>query len=163
MDDRSLPQRPLRRSPLGLLDGVVFTELGDALCIETATWRVSWARRYPLVWCPHRRALIVLELPKGRTERVGRDDVPADARRAFQRWTGHDVTWRRRTDIPTRGSWSSLGRATKVDYRSDREGPMTEYTHDTKAMAYRFGTRRNTYLWVLRGGGLNVTTRGIVG
>lgn len=157
-------QTPLKTSPIGSLDEIVFTRLGRVLEIEWAGYVVRWQRRYPLVWYPDRRALVVLEFPRrGARRKVHDDQIPASVRRAFKTWTGHDVAWQRAATIPD-GQWYRLGRARRVDYVSRREDPSgVEYTHETKATLYRYGRTRATYLWVLRGGGLNITTRGIVG
>jgi len=70
-------------------------------------------------------------------------------------------------EIPLTGRWAAAGRALKVDYLSDkfnRERKIVAYRHrfedppDVEVMQGR-GFR----VWVLRGGGLRVTARGIEG
>ena len=58
-----------------------------------------------------------------------------------------------------------MGAATRIDYSSDKWGNRDEYTHGvtTGATLYRFGGPKPPWIWVLRGGGLTITTRGIIG
>ena len=58
----SLPGHALQASPVGSLDGLAVAELGTVLEIETDGHVVRFpANRYPLLWSPEKKTLLVQE------------------------------------------------------------------------------------------------------
>ena len=157
----------LKRAPLRL-DSVDVAELGDVLELEVAGLVLKWRRGQPFLWDPRQKAIIILQGAKrGRALRV--DSADARAADAFRRFMGR-VAKRERVDRMgkmSRGVWRKApGYADRYDYWSDKfDAKIREYTHPitSNVSVYRGGGPRPPWVWVIRGGSLNVTTRGIVG
>lgn len=156
--------RVLKRAPLPKLAERECAEFGSVLEIETRTHRFRWRRgSAKLLWFPELRAFVWLQgVAPGSRRPAG--DVGHRAADAFERFMGRRVRYEKTIRVPKlRGSWRSLGVATRIDYYSDKWSERAEYTHPTGATLYRFGGRTPPWIWVLRGGTLRVTTRGIEG
>jgi hypothetical protein len=156
---------PTRRSlseltELGVwLDTVVDLDDGEA--------RITPSSRSLLLWAPNPRALIVLQgfkLPRPR-----RAAPEGKAAAVYEDWTrGRDASQVRELKVTwPRGSWSCLGPAISIAYRSDkfhRRGDAQDYQHEfgTGVRMYRLGTESRCVLaW--RGGRLRITEDGIEG
>ena len=161
---RVFPSRVIKRAPAGKLDGATLAELGDALEVEIDGYRITWPKgQATLAWSPDRKALVILQ-----GGRRGKPQPPASGResRAFERWSDRDARREATIDIRPRGSWRSIGSVRRIDYHSDKWGARREYTHKTGSgvRLYRYGAAtKPPWIWVIKGGRLTVTARGIVG
>jgi hypothetical protein len=160
-----LPSKTLKRSPIGQWDDINTAELGSALEVEVDGYQLSWRRgEGVLVWSPEKKTLLILE--GGRRARARQLEDGSKAARAFERWAGRGAKRESAIDIDPRGSWRSFGSVQRIDYYSDKWGRRAGYTHRTGrgVRLYRLGAAgKPPWLWALKGGRLNVTTRGIVG
>jgi len=161
-----LKGRTVKRSPIPALDGLELADLaGHVLEVELVSGHVLRFRRNVLTWLPGARACVWFQGGRRGPGVSGRPTGrAADARR---RWTGRPPRGETVLSMPAfGGSWRSYGRTRRIDYHSKkwaRRGP--EYTHDTTTgpTLYCLGSTGPALLWVLRGGGLNLTTGGLIG
>lgn len=159
------PSRVIKRSPVGDLDDATLAELGDALEIEINGYQIMWPKgQATLAWSPAHRALVILQGGRrGKPQPVGVSSRPS---RAFERWADRDAKREATIEIKPRGAWRSLGTVKRIDYQSSKWGGSAEYTHKTGSgvRLYRFGAAtKPPWVWVIKGGRLTVTARGIVG
>ncbi len=167
MNATALPLRVLRTSPVGSLDGIAVAQLGTVLEVEAAGYVVRWTpNRYPLLWSPDKRALLVQEGAKR-----GKQTTPEQHSKAlasFEAFAGRGATYERADTFPTvRGAkWRAIGPVSRIDYTSDKWGRRrVEYTHDSGkgVRLYRYGAAsKPPWVWAITGGRMAVTARGIV-
>lgn len=162
-----IPTRPLRRSPVGCVEDLDAALLGCVLEVEADGYIIRWPKgSAPLAWSPSKKALVVLEQATKGPKHSG-DEVPAAVRRSYEDFNDRNATFERTYDIPTRSqAWVSCGHVQRVDYYSTKWGAKREYTHKTgpRVRLYRYGAKTKApWLWVITGGRMTVTARGIVG
>lgn len=164
---QTLPSRVLKASPVGSLDGLEVAELGTILEVEAAGFVVRWTpRRYPLLWSPQKKLLLVQEGAKRGKKADPRPGGAALA--AFEAFADRGASYERADTFPTvRGArWRVIGAVFRIDYTSDKWGRQSvEYTHTSGrgVRLYRYGApRKPPWVWAIRGGRMTVTARGIV-
>lgn len=167
---KSIPSTALKRAPVNL-DGDDLAELGSVLEVETDGATLVWARgRATLAWSPKAKALVIIEGAK-RTKAPkvhwagGGDPQVAAARRSFERFADRDANKAATLEVSPRGPWRSVGPVKRIDYHSDKWGRRREYTHKSGpgVRLYLKGSWSKTpRLWVMKGGRMTVTPRGIV-
>ena len=84
-------------------------------------------------------------------------------RAVAKRWTGRAPSDAHTLIAPgllKSSTWKKLGKGHAITYRSDRAGPMEPHEHDLEAGVSVF---KNGNLWVVCGGKLRVTSRGLEG
>lgn len=157
--------RAVKRAPVQLHGAELADLLGSALELELAKGVVIRWRKGTniLAWHPKARACVWIQ---GGRRLDGTAKGDAKVRDAFRRWTGRKAKASELVKFRVRESWVSFGPCERFDYFSKkwpRCGP--EYTHKTTThpTLYRLGGTRPPWVWVLRGGGLQLTTRGLVG
>lgn len=160
-------------------NGSVCVELGRVEVVELGREveiRMRKPSRPKLYWCPERKALMffagrndngrgssraldaLLETPEGR-----------GAAKLFERWSQREAGGARTFETKMTDRWVATKMApTRIDYWSDKWGDRASYTHDLgkKVRAWLLLGSSNplgSALWILRGGSLTVTERGIVG
>lgn len=153
----------IKRAPLSLR-GVQLAELGHVLEVEAGPYLFKW-KNERLLWDPHHRALVILQGAKvGASKRANRKGAAANA---YGKFMGRGVSSARVAKMPAlKGTWRKAKPVRRVDYRSDKFGRgATEYTHKhgSGVALYRAGGSEPPWVWVIRGGNLRVTARGIEG
>lgn len=141
----------------------VTTDLGYALEVELDGHVMRWRRGEALaVWNQDKRCIVIVERARhGRRKPIENE---ADGR-LFRRWTGRTARNQREVDVGG-GSWEQWGVVKRFDYWSKKWNPRgTEYTHDvtTGPRLYRYGTKTKANAWVVAGGNLTLTARGLIG
>jgi hypothetical protein len=160
-----LAARPIARSPVGALDDAETVLLGAALELEVGDVVLRWGRGATLLWWPKRKALLILEgIRRGKKRPLARG---GRAPRDYERWSQATARNEATAEIPDRGTWVAIdGPVKRLDYASKKwGGTRHEYTHTTgrAVRLYRYGPKtRPPWCWVVRGGRLTVTERGIV-
>lgn len=166
--------RELKRNPAGTqLDGAIGTDLGRVLELEVAGQVIRMGRkRVPLLWFPGWKSLVFFEgVTMGRPYAGNLRGIEDDAgykraMRSFDSWADRSATKARGITYPGGDrKWFAAGKADRIDYWSDKWGRDEEYTHDLGkgVRLYVLQKSRTTAMWVLRGGRLRVTKRGIEG
>lgn len=166
--------KQLKRNPSssGAIDGAVAIELGDLLELQIGNQVIRAKRGTRLLWFPRWKALGFFEGVRwGRPSssalvNLSEYTSTSKAENTFEKWAKREATKARTVTYPAgKRSWWSAGTAFRVDYRSDKWGKTDEYTHDfgksVRANVLVHG--KNTALWVISGGRLRVTSRGIEG
>ena len=157
-----LPARTLRQAPIGL-EGAELAELGSVLELETDTATIRWPRgRAVLGWSPRHKALVVLE---GAKRKRNASEPRGRARAAFERWARRGAKHGDELELAPRGSWRRLGALRRIDYHSDKWGRKAEYTHPTGrgvTLYMRGSWDAPPRVWVIKGGRLTVSERGII-
>ena len=171
--------RPIARAPASV-DGQLGAEIGRVLELALDGSEVRFSGPKPkLLWLPHIDALcwfVGAKTPAATTLRWnelrspdnnwGFDQASVDA---FNKFMGRGPKPRAWTYGLTGKSsaWYSIGAATRIDYSSDKYGRRTrEYTHTLgrSVRLYVCGPKRaGPSFWMLRGGRLRLTARGIEG
>jgi len=172
---------PVKRGPISL-DGDVLVELGRVLEVEFGgdiLVRPVKPTRPKLYWSAAKRALVFFTGVKdrGRGSRSGLDGLleTKPGRKAaalFERWSQREAAGGRTLDVGVADKWMRFtSPPIRIDYWSDKWGDKSGYTHDLGKsvrawlqVSRNFGSKsRSQEVWVLRGGRLTVTERGIVG
>lgn len=153
----------LARPPVMSLDSIEAAELGFALELELHEHIVKFPKgKHPLLWWPESKSLLIYDgIRRGRK---GRDVAHGEATRAFEMWAGRDAKHERTDTMPVRGKWRAYGAVLRIDYASDKWTRKDEYTHTfgPGVRLYRYGGAKvPPWLWVLKGGEMTVTERGI--
>jgi hypothetical protein len=139
--------------------------LGHVLEVEIEGAVFRWPRgQVELLWHPGARCLCWFDADEIPLEP---DDETNDraAALAYARFKDRDAKTLRTAEYPVGGQWRSYGRARRIDYFSDKWDERASYTHDLghRVVLYRQGPTRGPWLFVLRGGRLRCTHRGIEG
>lgn len=164
-DDHAKGWKAIKRAPISLA-GKQLAELGHVLEVEAGPYLFKWRKRERLLWDAATKSLVILQ---GAT--VGRSKAERDAQgkaaAAYKNFMGRGVSMGTRAKMPkVAGTWRKLAPARRVDYRSDKFNRRPkEYTHkhDGGVTLYRAGGSAPPWVWVIRGGRLRVTARGIEG
>lgn len=169
--------KPLARPPVDL-KGAVGIEIGRALEIEAPKHVIRLRRKPRLYWFPDKKVLaffvthkepkwLRVKGTKSGLEKIEGVKKTAKARRVFENFMGRLVRTGYTLRVPERAvNWYNNGPILRLDYSSDKFGEKREYTH-----GHGGGVRIYTQwpkkgwapsLWVIKGGRLAVTARGIV-
>ena len=123
--------------------------------------------RYPLLfWSPRQKALVVpygVKMPRPRKGAPSREDGAAAT---FERFHNRDVdSYREEVPIPA-VTLRELGPAMSIAYRNERyggtAGKVAEHPFGPSVRAY-FGSRGSEGVYIIAGGKLRMTARGIEG
>lgn len=125
----------------------------------------SWSAQRPLlVWSPRQRALVFvhgLVVPRARSG-APRDDGAAQT---YERFHGEDAETHRELEVPA-VELHDIGPAAHIAYKNRRwggvEGRVAQHDFGRNVRAY-LGTRGNRKVYVIAGGNLRMTSRGIEG
>lgn len=156
----------LKRGPISIEHQIATDLLGSVLEVETSDSRIRWRKgSNRFYWDPDQKCLMWYE--GGRKGRSGAIDDPGTAGRSFKAWTGKNPQYERTDTIPDVRTpvWVSYGRIVRLDYASSKWG-KDEYTHNhgKKVRLYRWGGKTKApWIWVVKGGNLRITNRGIEG
>ncbi len=157
-----LPTTTLKNAP-ARLDDSDLAELGSVLELETDHASIAWPRgKAVLAWSPKAKSLVIVEGGKRSTTNTAKR---TRARGAFERWAARDASKTATVDVNPRGAWKRVGNVRRIDYHSNKWGRRAEYTHKSGpgVRLYMKGSWDNPpRLWVLKGGRMTVTRRGIV-
>lgn len=154
------------KAPISLAKLQVAADLGDVVELSWNTpsgyrERFKASKKVTLLWSPAAKAIFFITQ---KTRRVGAGDVADGAARAVaKRWTGRAPSDAHTLIAPgllKSSTWKKLGKGHAITYRSDRAGPMEPHEHDLEAGVSVF---KNGNLWVVCGGKLRVTSRGLEG
>lgn len=156
------------RAPVNLRKLQIASHLGD---IKELAWdnpqgyrqrfHPAKGKRIQLLWSPGAKAAFFITQ---KTRRQAAGDVPdAAARQVVQRWTGKPAGEAHTLVAPGllsgRQAWKKVGVGHSMTYWSDKDGPREPHEHDLgKVGVYKLGN-----LWVICGGKLRVTSRGLEG
>lgn len=155
----------VKRAPVRLRDDMAAADLGDCRELEVGDRVFSWkVGEAALLWLPGAKTLLVVPA-KMRTRVVSDERLVKKAGRVFRLWADREPVAGRQYDVPTTGgSWYSLGRASRIDYKSNKWDRVDEYTHKLapRDRAWLLSSR-SSYVLAVRGPTLRVTARGIVG
>jgi hypothetical protein len=151
------------RAPLPT-QGLVLASLGSVLELEIgeSVWR--WPKgQCEMLWHQPSRSLVWFDCDEIPLEPAQVATKKAEA--VYSRFKDREATRVRAAEYRVKGPWHSFGRASRVDYHSDKWGQKAAYTHalGRNVTFYRQGTDAGPWLFVLRGGTLRVTRRGLVG
>lgn len=163
-DDFARDWKLLKRAPVNL-DGRDVGEFGRALDVEAGGLRLTFKPRLPFYWEPRSKSLVIFQ-GGGRTKNRVPGDVDPATERAFRAFMGRNPDREyQRTMPPVSGGVWRKANAERFDYWSDKFGDPENYTHGftSNVSLYRGGGSKPPWIWVLRGGRLRVTKRGIEG
>ena len=153
------------KAPVNLADLQVASFLGNVVSLRWDTangYREEFKATKPiqLLWAPE--ADCAFFFARQTKTRAGADIDDRKARKVVERWTGRAAGKTSTIVVPDlkRGPWKKVGKGHSIVYRSDRAGPMERHEHDLgpTVSVYVMGS-----LWVIRGGKLRVTSRGLEG
>jgi hypothetical protein len=151
---RPLPTATRELALLGQLLDVVVAGPGEA-------FRVTPGGTTDLLWSEQHRALLFVPRRTFPLEPVEglRGSVSA---RVYERWSVWQAEHAGEARIAGSGEWDRY-EARTIGYRSDKFGRATDYEHDFGRGVVAYAPTSNASLWVIRGGALRVTSRGIEG
>jgi hypothetical protein len=160
-----LPSRAMKQSPIRTLDGAELADLGTMIEVQIRGTVIRWkAGKVPALWFPESQALIWFEGGARYGRRQDARGIGGKAADARKRWSHRAPSQERTADVTTPRTWRTFGQADRVDYRSDKfDLVVREYTHETRATLYRSGGVKPPWIWVLKGPGFRLTTRGLIG
>jgi len=155
----------IKKAPVKVDDRTA-AKLGSVLEVDTGKIRIKWRKgTAPLLWMPQVKTLAWFQgVPKPKKIRASAYGPTA---RAFEAFSGRKVRYARTIEMreTKAAKWISFGAAVKIDYATNKKGRKAQYTHDLGrgVTLARYGGDKPPWLWILRGGKLNVTSRGILG
>lgn len=162
----------MTRAPVSLAKLAVVAELGPLLDVEVGVGaklvRVRPTGGALLCWAPEALALVFVTGVKPSRPR-STDTSYQRAARAREQWLddGRVADRVRVLRLPScSGDWRRLGLAESIGYKSDKfgEAAPVAYSHlFTSRVATHVFESDKYAIWVLRGGALRVTKRGIEG
>ena len=147
-------------------------QLGHGLEVELCTGHViRWRKRPVLFWNKGGRYLGLAEKWGAPTRTMSaetyahiREEIDPHLEKLFKDFHGRNPRKTRSwIGIRMSGRWLSMGAVCRIDYASDKKGRRVQYTHKhgRGVKMYRIGSDRRA-IWIIKGGGLTVTARGIV-
>lgn len=166
----------MQKAPAAFDDSVA-AELGSVLELALEGHVFRWTKgQAKLLWFPKYRVLGWMQGVKGSRFRksyvdevLQRSDAARRARQNFEDWSQREIEGARVQEFPTMKNavWVRYSdKPTRIDYASDKWDREDQYTHEIGkgVRLYRYGGKRQSpWFWVLRGGKLRVTERGIIG
>jgi hypothetical protein len=158
-----LHARAIKRAPVPTKGDLA--ELGFVLEVEVQGHAFVWdENECPLLWHEKTKSLVWYD-GRGLVKKVKQDDAILPAIDAFERFKDQDATTLRGEKWKADNRWVSFGRAARVNYFSDKWGNTDNYTHalGRRVMLYRKGSEKGPWVFVLRGGKLRCTPRGLEG
>ncbi len=169
----TLMGKKLNRSPVALSSLQNAAELGTVLEVEAGGKRIKWnERKKPaMLYAPTSKTLFWYHGPVKESTRK-KVNPEGQAARLYSKWTGNRRTadYERNAEIPdsTFSKVVKIGPARMIAYRSDKfagRGKPSDYEHELGpgVSLYKFGGTKPPWVFVLRGGRMTVTKRGIVG
>lgn len=142
------------------------TLLGQLLDVVVAgpdqAFKVRPHGRTDLLWSEHHRALVFVP---GRTFELDQvEDLRGSvSAKVYERWSVHEADRAGRGTIADRSEWERFDART-IGYRSDKFGAKLEdFEHEFGRAVVAYAPTNDAAPWVLRGGALRVTHRGIEG
>ena len=153
------------RAPVNLADLQVASFLGNVVSLRWDTadgYREEFKATKPiqLLWAPE--ADCAFFFARETRTRPGQDIDDRKARSVVERGTGRKAGKTSTIVVPElkKAPWKKVGKGHSIVYRSNRAGPMEKHEHDLgpTVSVYVMGS-----LWVIRGGKLRVTSRGLEG
>ncbi len=179
--------RSKMKRPPATMNNAVGAEIGKVLELSLPDLEVKFTKSKPaLIWFPKQKALgFFMWVPGEKThakpdwlkvrpsarqfENLEEVADVAPAVRAFEAFHGRNADDEARTyEFPFRSTrgWYSINRVVRIDYWSDKFRASREYTHRHGAgvRLYIYGSPRKEgpSFWLIRGGALTVTQRGII-
>lgn len=165
----------VKRAPIPIGgDGPGGMQLGTVLEIESLRdFQFRWRKHKPkLLWDMEHKALIFVDVPNrvlGPKDKLASQPIPPHGKgkgaTVFRGFHGREAKRITAYRVKTRGDqWITFGSVVRIDYFSTRQSKREQYTHKhgSGVRLYRLGEDTGPTLWVLKGGRLNVTARGIV-
>lgn len=163
----------LKKPPFHIPEhGIVAMKLGTVLEIESLRdFQFRWTKHKPLLcWAKDQKSLVFVDITgrvMGAKEKT--DSIPITPEGPgvdlFRGFHGRDAKRITSYALKTKGNqWITFGTVTRIDYFSTKQNKRDSYTHKhgSGVQLYRFGDDSGPTLWVLKGGKLTVTARGIV-
>lgn len=170
---RALNPGPMKKGPANF-EGRVAIHLGTLLEFELSKGAVVRGGRSRLLYFPDVKALAFFEKAKeSRPSRRTWDELSETtagraAMRKFHAWADRESKQASEVKFSAKKDrWYKGGSLARLDYKSDKRGETAEYTHDFGRGVHIYlltGTGpRAPAMWVIKGGRMTVTERGIVG
>lgn len=152
-DRRPLPASTRELALLGEVLDVVIEGEAEAAKVRVSGTDMLWAEQArALVFVPGRAfTLEDLEGLRGST-----------SARVFERWSVWEATSGGRATLAEGGPWRRF-RALTIGYRSDKFGRAADYEHEFGRAVVAYVPTGSGAPWVIRGGSLRITARGIEG
>jgi len=157
-EDRAAMREKLQRA----LDLVLSTTRANPRKAGSAAAAAAAAPRLSVAGAPARRG-------RGRASMPKRNPAPRPreldrARAVFRQWHGFDAERVDAVPFDARGAAAYLGEVTSVTYKSDKwTGKVEHYKHGTKSPRPWLCVLPDRRTFVLVGGGMRATARGLVG
>ncbi len=126
--------------------------------------------RIPLLWFPVWKALVFFEGVKRGSNtvknlaRLEEGSATTKATGTFEKWAQRQAEKAYDLTFPKgKRHWFGAGKVHRIDYWSDKWGDDAEYTHDFQkgVKLYVLQKGPKSAMWVIRGGRMTVTKRGI--
>lgn len=165
----------LKKSPIRVDEehGFYGIQLGQTLEIESFRgFEFRWKKYKPkLLWHRQQKALLFLDIPnrslgpkdvKGKFDLEGLKGKDGTLYKEFHGKAPKQLTT---YGFKTKGNqWITFGTVVRIDYFSTKRGKRDSYTHKhaSGVRLYRLGEDTGPTLWVIKGGSLTVTGRGII-
>lgn len=166
----SFRPRKLKRAPVKNLDDACVALLGSALEVELSGVVLRFDEiEAPFFWHPETKSVLWIDAPcrKLKAKQLS-EKRTLQAKIDYEEWADRKSTkWESwRCSVSKSSHWYSCGKARRFDYKSDKWNKKQEYTHELgKGVCLYFlgSSSMQKGLWLLRGGKLRVTSRGIEG
>jgi hypothetical protein len=165
----------LKRAPFSF-EGVCFAELGRAKSCDVGDEQYRFSAGNILAWEPGQKSLVIYKC-KRRGRRMA-EYIPGKHATTWKKWTGSvDVEYARDDSVTVPTRWEKIGVVSEIEYWSDKflndktlpigeRGPSFYHPTTSNPVLYRgYGTSREKMndVYVIKGGKLRVTARGIEG
>lgn len=154
----SQDRRPL---PAGTRELALLGEVLDVVVEGDEVAKVRMTSTTDMLWSEHAKALVFVP---GRTFHL--EDLEGlrgtASARAFERWSVWEATSGGRATLAEGGPWRRFNART-IGYRSDKFGRGADYEHDFGRAVVAYVPTSSGAPWVIRGGSLRLTARGIEG
>lgn len=159
----SIGRQQRRPLPAATRELALLGQLLDLVLVGVAeTFKIKPGGTTDMLWSEHHRALVFVP---GRTFELELVDGLRDrlSAKVYERWSVWEADRAGQARIAGGGAWRSY-EARTIGYRSDKFGPkVTDYEHEFGRGVLAFAPTNNASPWVIRGGALRVTSRGIEG
>ncbi len=147
------------RAPFALKDATFADLDAKVIEVEAGDKLHKWRPGPPMLWSPEAQALVMMEGVK-----LGRSTRNPDARSedARGRFSGRESDKVRSGRIPDL-EWQKLGPVRALTYRFNGNKTAWEHPFSRPPTLHRGDGPGGVRMWVVRGGGLRLTRRGIMG